>query len=74
MSPSLGPPSQFTRRGSDRPVRTQAPATVLHWVFRIALLAASAYVAFVIGVVLLVVIVFLAVVFIGRRALRAARW
>ena len=74
MSAPHEQPPEFRRARIDSPARTQAPAAVLRWLFRVALLAAAAYVAFVVGVVLLVVVFFLLVVFIGRRAVRSSRW
>lgn len=67
-------PPQFSGAGIDPPTSTHATATVFRWLARIGLLAVAAYLAFVVGVVLLVVVLFLLVVFIGRRAVRSSRW
>lgn len=48
--------------------------TPFRWTIRIVLAAAMAYVALVVGLVLLVVVVFILVLFVGRRAVRHSGW
>jgi hypothetical protein len=48
--------------------------TLFRWTIRILLAVAMAYVALVVGLVLLVVMVFMLVLFVGRRAVRHSGW
>ncbi len=48
--------------------------TLFRWTIRIVLAAAMAYVALVVGLVLLVIVVFMLVLFVGRRAVRHSGW
>lgn len=48
--------------------------TLFRWTIRIVLAAAMAYVALVVGLVLLVIVVFMLVLFVGRRAIRHSGW
>lgn len=47
---------------------------LFRWTIRIVLAVAMAYVALVVGLVLLVIVVFMLVLFVGRRAVRHSGW
>ncbi len=47
---------------------------LFRWTIRIVLAAAMAYVALVVGLVLLVIAIFMLVLFVGRRAVRHSGW
>lgn len=48
--------------------------TLFRWTTRIVLAAAVAYVALVVGLILLVIVALMLVMFVGRRAVRHSGW
>ena len=48
--------------------------TLFMWTIRIVLAVAIAYVALVVGLALVVIVVFMLVLFVGRRAIRHSGW
>ena len=69
---------QTLRRGSDASGISNGESrlctTLVRWTIRIVLAAAMAYVALVVGLVLLVIVVFILVLIGGRRAVRHSGW